>query len=515
MRWYWKVLIGLCSFVLLVVVVNVGINLWIKFQLPKIINNDADSAYVISFKKLKVSLLERNIFASEVMIVPRASLSGEANKSGVHTRVHTIEVKDFKLWNVLFSDKLKARSITFEQPKSIYYKNDVKTDLRKSAVVAFEKIITVSDVFLRKGDLKMIDVKNDEVLLSVKNISLDLDGILINERILNEKIPFEFEDYKMSCDSIYYHPNPFYNIRIQKVTATKTALDMEHLKVLPKFSRRVFTASIPTEKDMYTLLCKSVAVSQINWGFKEDDFFFHCDAVAVNHAAANVYRSKVPSDNTEKRYLYSKLLRDLEFDLKVDTLKVRNSIVEYEEQKSSKTGVGKLSFGNFKLTATDIRSGFKKEKKPDLKIKIQCRFMNTSPLHVNWSFNVMDKSDTFRIAGKLTNFNTAEIVSFTKPYMNLETSGMLDEVNFNFTGNDKRNSGKFSLKYDDLKFTIFRKKNPEKKNKFLTFLAKIFVKKNTKGRVKEAYVEVERIPEKSFYNLLWRSAEKGLKEIIM
>jgi len=500
---------------LLVVFVNVGINIWIKYQLPKIINRDKNSAYVISFKKLKVSLLDRNIFADEVLIVPRAALSDDTNKSGVHTKVRRIEVRDFKFWNVLFSDKLKARSITFDQPESIYYKNDVKKDLRKSAFVTFEKMITVSDVFLRRGDLKMIDVKNGKVLLSVKNISLDLDGILINERVLNNKIPFEFADYDLACDSVSYHPNPFYRIGIQKITATKTDLNLHHLKVLPKYSRRAFTARIPKEKDLYTLLCKSVAVTQINWGFKHEDFFFHCDAIAVNHAAANIYRSKAPADNTHKKYLYSKLLRDLKFDLKVDTLKVRNSIIEYEEEKSAKTGPGKLSFGNFTLTATDICSGFNREKKPDLKINIQCRFMNASPLHANWRFNVMDRSDRFHINGTLTNFNTEMIEPFTKPYMNLETSGILDEVHFNFTGNDKRNTGNFSVKYDDLKLTIFRKKNPEKKNRFLTFLAKIFVKKNTKGRVKEAYVEVERIPEKSFYNLLWRSAEKGLKEIIM
>ncbi len=48
MKWYWKLLIVLGSFIALVVVVNIGLNTWVKFQLPKIINRENDSAYFIT-----------------------------------------------------------------------------------------------------------------------------------------------------------------------------------------------------------------------------------------------------------------------------------------------------------------------------------------------------------------------------------------------------------------------------------------------------------------------------------
>ena len=414
MRWYWKVLIGFCSLALLMVLFNIGLNLWIKYQLPKIINSDNNSAYVITFKSLKISFLDRTIFANEVILVPRATLSDTHKKSGIYSKVRTIEIRDFKIWNLLFSDKLKAKSITLERPELIVYKNKEKASILESVVDPFDKIISVSNVFLRNGDLKMINVTNGKVFLSVKNIQLELDDILITESILDNKIPFEFKDYKVSCDSIYYHSNAFYNIRTRKVNATKADIYIDNFEVIPQYSRRRFITKIPMERDLYTTFCKSIAANKIDWGFKEEDFFFHCNAVTINQAVANVYRSKEPVDNSEKRHLYSKLLRDLKFDLKVDTLKIQNSKVEYEEEKSSKIGPGKLSFGNFNLTATDICSGFKKEQKSDIKIKIYCRFMNASPLTVNWRFNVMDKSDGFRISGRLSNFDTEKIVSFTR-----------------------------------------------------------------------------------------------------
>ncbi|UPT69285.1 MAG: hypothetical protein M0D53_08595 [Flavobacterium sp. JAD_PAG50586_2] len=141
--------------------------------------------------------------------------------------------------------------------------------------------------------------------------------------------------------------------------------------------------------------------------------------------------------------------------------------------------------------------------------------MNDCPFDVNWKLNVMDKADGFNINGRLTSFDASKIIPFSKPYINVTTKGTLDEVRFNFTGNDNISSGTFAVEYDDLKFTIYKKDNPKKKNKLLTFVAKIFVKKDTKDKLKSTDIEVKRIPEKSFYNLLWRSVQEGLKKILV
>ena len=92
--------------------------------------------------------------------------------------------------------------------------------------------------------------------------------------------------------------------------------------------------------------------------------------------------------------------------------------------------------------------------------------------------------------------------------------GTLQEVRFNFNGNNQLSKGVFELKYDDLKVEIFRK-DRERKNKVVSAIANIFVKKSSKDELKKADVEVERIPEKSFFNLLWRSIADGLKQILI
>src|SRR6218665_51748 len=515
MKWYWKLLIGLGSLIVIVVLLNIGLNIWINTKLPKIINRENDSEYFITYKSLNVSLLTSNITANEIVIVPKAALKDSINKAGIYGKVKTIEVRNFKTWDLIFNDKIMAQSIRVEETKVIFYKKEKNENIRNSVVKPFEKIVTVSDIYLNHGELKMIDSGKKNSVLSVSNINLNLDGIIVTDKILKGKIPFQFSNYTLSCDSLYYHPNEFYHIKTKKVKSTKTDLKIDKFEMLPTYSRKEFVSKMKTEKDIYTLLCDSINVSKIDWGFTNDDFFFHCNTIDLNQASANIYRSKEPADDLTKKHLYNKLLRDLKFDLKVDLLKIRNSVLEYEEEKDFEFGAGKINFHSFNLTATSIASGYKKNKFPDVKIKINCRFMKSSPFNVNWKFNVMNRTDGFNINGTLRDFDAEKIAAFTKPYMNVSTKGILDEVHFNFTGNDQVSSGDFGVQYDDLKFTIYKKDDRKKKNKLLTFVAKIFVKKDTKEKLKETKVEVQRIPEKSFYNFFWSNIAEGLVKILV
>lgn len=84
--------------------------------------------------------------------------------------------------------------------------------------------------------------------------------------------------------------------------------------------------------------------------------------------------------------------------------------------------------------------------------------------------------------------------------MNVDVDGTLNEVYFNFTGNDVRSKGDFAIKYDDIKVTIYKKKQPQEE-KQISFCGWEFIcEKRFERKIREAEVEVERIPEKSFYN---------------
>lgn len=514
-----KILTGILIFLSIVLLTSIGINFWIKHELPKMLAEKNKSPYAITYKTLDYSLVAGYIKANEIIIVPKSAAKTDRVKSGIYATAKSVEVKNFKIWSILFGDRIRARSITVTTPEIILYKQTDKAvdpkNIRESVVAPFEKVISVSDVYLYNGDAKIIYTKTNKAQLSASNINVQLEGIVVDEQTLHKKIPFAFEQYSVKCDSFYYRPNAFYHFTTKQITATKTDLRISRFNMVPEYSRREFVSKIAKEKDLFVVSVKDVHIKNLDWGFRSEVLFANASSVNLNRVSADIYRNKLPEDDLTKKYLYNKLLRDLDFNLRIDTLNVRNSLLAYEEEKSFDKGSGKLIFSKFNLTARNIRSGLGQKKLPNLDIAVDCQFMDASPMHVDWTLNILDKSDPFRIRGKILNVPAQNVNAFSKPYINAETEGVLQEVYFDFKGNDKKSHGNFALKYDDFKLTVYQKKDPKKKNKFLTAIGNLFVKNDSKDRVKNAEVELERIPEKSFYNFFWRNIAEGLLKIFI
>ncbi|MDR6966520.1 hypothetical protein J2X31_000513 [Flavobacterium arsenatis] len=517
---YLKIIIVASCLLVLALLVNLGLNIWINTKLPEIISEKNETPYHITYDQLDVSLLSRDIKASGIVIVPKASMNDTINKAGIYSKIESIEITDFSIWNVLFSDKIKAHSIAVNRPEVVLYKKNRKAvnnskNIRNEVVEPFQKLIAVSNVNLNKGDFKIIYVNDNTPVLSVKNVTVQLDGILITEETLEQKIPFSYKSYAFDCDSLFFLTNQQYYIRANNVKTTNSGLELKNFSMVSEFNRKQFVNQLAKEKDLFTLKAEDINIKNMDWGFKDDQFFFYTTNIVLDKVYANIYRSKIPEDDLSKKKLYNKLLRDVPFPLKIDTLSVRNSLLEYEEEKTFEKGAGLLTFNKFNLTATNLQSGFLQKKMPDVKIKVDCRFMNTSPMKVDWSFNVMDKSDGFNIKGSILNFDTDQISVFSKPYINATTKGILDKVYFNFYGNDVNAKGDFALEYHDFKVKLYKKKKPEKESKIKSAIGNLFIKNDSNGELKETEVELKRIQEKSFYNFLWRCIAEGLVKILL
>ncbi|MGO4771667.1 hypothetical protein ACEN2I_08380 [Flavobacterium sp. W22_SRS_FK3] len=515
---YKKTGIGVISIFLFVILINIGLNWWIKKQLPIIIHEKNKTAYNINYEKIEVSLFSRNIYATTLLVHPKNE--PEDSKNGLFSKIESITIEHFNIWDLAFNDIIQAESIIINKPRVILYKkgerliNDRKS-INKKIIDPFRKIVSVSNIYLNDATVDVISLDNDKTILSVKKIILKLEGILITDATLKEKIPIQYKTYALVIDSLFYRPNSFYHINIGKISTEKTFLKINNFSNIPQFNRREFTKRLEKEKDIYTLKFDSAHVSKMDWGFKNDRFFFMANSIVINHFDANIYRGKMPKDDLSKKYLYNHLLRNIKFPLQIDTLQVLKSKLVYEEEIDFSKGPGVLNFDKFNLQATNLQSGFGLKKTADVKIKVNCIFMKTSPLDVDWNFNVLDKKDSFHIQGVISNFDVAAMKRFSKPYMNASFNGVFNKYRFNFYGNDVISKGNASLDYEDLKVKLYKKKNPEKEAKLKSAVVNLLVKNDSKEKAKTADVEVERIPEKSFYNFLWRSIAESLKKILI
>lgn len=374
----------------------------------------------------------------------------------------------------------------------------------------------IGSIIIRKTSLKNSNLIYDKGKepLAFHDLNATVNGIEIVPKANNQGLSFKVKDYFLTTRNFAYKTQ-FYNISLGLLKLNKNKVQINNFAMKPLVSRAQFIKMIPVERDLYDLKMAQVN-AEGDWDLFSNHKSINASHVTIQSANANIFRSKIPKDDPKVKALYSKMLRSIKIPMNINNLDLKNSILVYEEDTPESMGPGKLTFSNFNMNVKNLNSAKAKGKPTKVDIKINCSFMNLSPLSVNWGFDVADQNDNFAISGKTTNLPMNGINPFIRPYLHVTaTAGTIQEMLFNFKGNPAGLHGTFNLKHKDLKIAVLNKHNHEKKG-FLTAVANVFLKSNSGSFPESVSVEnVERDPTKSFFNLFWKGIEQGLKKTLI
>lgn len=446
--------------------------------------------------------------------IQRVLVDNSKFKIGNSLNAQNINIQIDKILNQK-NKKLSVENIILRNPSITTYLISKEKVKKAAEKVDFKDFIEIKNVKIEKGEYKLNKHSNNQNLLKVNDINFVMNDIQITPESFLEQIPITYKNVELSASSIDYNPDHIYSIKAKKIKLDNGNLSLNNFEMKPKISRAQFVRQLKKEKDLYTLSATKIDVHNMDWGFEGKDMYFKVPKIDLNTVNANIYRSKIPVDDTKKKNLYSKLLRDLPFILEVKKLDLKNSKVEYEEETENSTGAGKLTFANFNASVDNIYSGYKKSSLPDVKADIKTNFMNDSRLTAIWTFNPMNRAEKFNIKGSIFNFDAKKMTPFIKPYLHATAEGNMKEIRFNFTGNDINATGDFGIKYDNLKVTLYNKKTGEKQTT-LSAVGNLLVKSNTGEKYKEKRLKtVVRNQDRSFFNFFWICVQQGLKQTLL
>ncbi|WP_114819524.1 hypothetical protein [Chryseobacterium sp. KLBC 52] len=418
----------------------------------------------------------------------------------------------FNINKLEFVDKkinLDLKDLLVENVNGTFKAGEKSTD--KSA-----KPNIINSVIIRKTSLKNSNITYDKGKqpLTFHDLNATVNNIELSPKPNQPGLSFKVKDYYITTRNLAYKTE-FYNMSLGLLKLNKNKVQINNFAMKPLVSRAQFIKMIPVERDLYDLKAGQIS-AEGEWDLFSHNKMVNASQVDIESADANIFRSKIPKDDPKIKALYSKMLRSIKIPMTVHNLDLKNSVLVYEEDTPESMGPGKLTFSNFNMNVKNLNSAKIKGKPTKVDIKINCSFMNLSPLSVNWNFDVADQNDRFAISGKTSNLPASGINPFIRPYLHVTaTAGTIQEMLFSFKGNPAGLHGTFNLKHKDLKIAVLNKNNHEKKG-FLTAVANIFLKSDSGSFPEAVTVEnVERDPTKSFFNLFWRGIEQGLKKTLI
>ena len=464
--------------------------------------------YVSNTENVKVARLSVSPKLVDLKSISLKPIVSNSDKTLMDLTVQNINVKinelaflDNKLKlnidNVLI-DGLNGKIVGTENPKK-----------RKPAFEGIAFPLLIKNVSLKNSNLEYETGKKP---LAFKDLNANIQNIELNDKTMKEALPFKIGFYSLSTRNFYYKTE-YYNLSSSLLKVNKNSIHVSNFLMKPTVSRAQFIRMIPTEKDLYDLKIPQIRIDG-NWDLFSNSKYFHASNIVLEKMQADICRSKIPKDDLSKKPMYSKLLRSIKIPFFVDYLAVNNSLLIYEEDTKKSDGPGKLMFTDFNLNLKNLNSGKMAGKPTKIPIEIRCLLMGNSSMKVNWNIDTASQSDAFTIAGTVSNIPASSINAFTEPYLKVRATGFISSLNFDFKGNLEGLDGTFKMKHEKLKVQIL--KEDGQKNTILTGIANLFVKTDS-GKFPDSVPvkDVERDPTKSFFNLLWKGLEQGLKRTLI
>lgn len=516
-----KLLIGLFIFVVLLGAAALYLNTYLKNQLQEIIENDLPESISLNYEDINIDSWGGNASMSNATV--RIKANDSMPRSEVKNASVTLTGLDhwdyFKNKNIHFKNiNIHADSLThYSQRKNEKEKKSKKKDSSTQNPIRAQNMdrhFQIEKFDLVTDYIQIINPKTDSVNLKTAHFNLKLKNITptISKTITR---PFDYEEISMSYDSLYYQTNQFDVLTVSHVEWNGTDLVMDDMRLKTQYSRSQLSKMIKKERDHINFSIKNIKIHNLKYGEKSGEFYINTPLLELNEPYLNIYRDKRVADDLTKKPLYSKMLRNLNFEMMIDTIKIKNGGIVYHEKVNSKTKAGMLDFSNLNASLYNVGNTYELGEKKT-KIAIKATFMKSSPMSLDWNFDINEPQDKFYVKGSLSKLPVANLESFTSPNLGVEMSGDLQHTYFTIYGNNYSSHIDMQMTYDDFKVNIMNQ-DKKKKKWFASTVANIFIaktSKNEEGGFKEGSGDVNRDQTKSFFNYLWLNLREGMLKTV-
>ncbi|WP_339609638.1 hypothetical protein [uncultured Planktosalinus sp.] len=493
----------------LIIIGSFILNPIIEKRINSTIQNNLTELYSLNDFKINVNLLKRYVIIEDFRLEPKRETD-------------SIEILNFEFEKATFTGisylkLLFSKKINFNQ----VFLSEMHLELQSTESNGkntnphqLNRVIEVNQFVIENSIISKVSAENHDPL-EFHIVEFKLSNLKVNNELLSQKIPFEFEAIEGSISGLKYQLNDFDLLKFEELMIQNENITISNFSIKTKYSRDELSQNIQKERDHFDLFISTIDLKEYAISERQDSILFSLKKAAIKNTDFKVYRDKLVTDNPSIKPLYSKSLRELPLLLSVDTVLIENTAIVYEEKIHSKRAPGVIQFSELNAEIVDFSNTYSLGEKKTT-IDISTNFMRETPLTISWNFDVQSTKDVFQIQGEIGNLQASKMNAFTVSNLNMETEGELLKTYFNINGNNHQSTIDFRINYENFKVDLLN--NEQKINKFLSTVANVFVKKNTDSKddaFKEVQAQVERKRDKSVFNYLWINIEAGLKKVML
>ncbi|MFT3674843.1 MAG: hypothetical protein QM781_02995 [Chitinophagaceae bacterium] len=534
---------------LLLSAVGAGLFYWfiyrkqiVREQLEATVIRKSNGLYRISYDKMVLDEVNGHMSITNLRLnydstrFLQLAATGKAPGMLLRILIPELTISGVKTPRALLGQELIGQYVRLQQPRiEFFYTNKGADSLRHSPPQAMYQqilgdlnLIRLDSVLINQAQILSYRYGDTTSLVQINGVDLHLHDLSIDSaanedpsRILFSRQLLAGADRVswLSADGRYRLQGDSIRINAQTQTAS-----IAHFSINPLLSEAAFTRSLRFADDRFEADIRDLHFYQLRFNSLLNDTLY-ADSVMISQAFLQIYRDLgLPHDGKKRLGTYPhQALQRFGLATRIDALKIGTASINYKERNAGTRMAGIVSFQHTRAYIRHI-TNMKQyaQAHPVMQVHIQTRFLNRTPLQLQWNFYLFHPKGQFTINGQLSSMPATAVNVLTEPMgpARME-NGQINNLQFNFTGHNYGMYGTVRLQYEDLKVSLLEKETGSgelSKKKLASLAANIVIRKSNpagkKGNIRITEVNMQRDLRRSIFHLSWKTLFKGIKTTV-
>ena len=387
-------------FLLLFLIVNFGLNFWLKHNLPRYIKNNSE--YIITYKTLDVDAGTGNIVATGITI--NNQNPDRTDKLGLQGTIDTLSISRLGIYDLIFSKNITTEDLTLKSPNLnviLAKPVDEKTGKKRNSP-------QFKNIAITNGNIQVFRHTKQKVL-SVKELDLSVEDLEISEQSIDQQLPIVFEKYHLKAKNLFFRPDNVYAFTARSISTEDGQMSVKNFAMIPLLSYQNFLKYHPKKRNLFDV--KALEMSFNNILIKKNKLSL--TNVKFEQPEVKMYTTDVKSQQKKKSFTYDVNLENVLLDnAKITILKSNGTPLFGAENltmnidrlvMNDETAKGNIPFQyeNFDIHGKNINYGSANQNVKVASLKINPKSADLSNISVKPTSTQADKTSLDLTAQRL------------------------------------------------------------------------------------------------------------------
>jgi hypothetical protein len=409
-----------------------------------------DSGYIVNYDSINVDWKKGSITVYRLNV--KRDLDSALCSQDDFIAADMIRAEGFRLTPLLLNKRLSFEAIIFDSSQIVLHQsffkkaNAEKRDRREFSIRIDE--LKLPSLHLTYYD--SMDCKPHAVLRSNFAVT-DFELAFHSDK------PAHYELSSFHADSTAFHLfKKLYSLHIKetKLDLDLGNFDLDTLKIIPHYNEVTFGRKNGFETDRIEGLVPYINAYGLQID-REDTLGIRIRKLTTQ-LFLKLFRDKRLPEKKIRKPLPIELINSLSFGLKIDSIMVNKSFVEYRERAIEADSAGMVYFDNLYATIRNVDNTTGRDPKGRTVMIAEADFLGQGDLHVEavlpWQENEKQK-----VKGVLSNLDMRRLNTMIEPQIRMRAeSGKLNALHFHFNYDDRHSIGELELNYNDLRVITFQ-----------------------------------------------------------